>query len=51
LSRLKIASEEANRKLKGLLQDDRYQLMVRKKCDLKLAIKAAGEDLLGENSK
>jgi hypothetical protein len=41
---LKKAGEEANRKLKGVLGDDQYQLMVRKNYDLKLGINA-GKDL------
>jgi hypothetical protein len=39
LIRLKKASEEANRKLRGILRDDQYQLTVRKNYDLKLGVR------------
>ncbi len=39
LSRLKRAGDEANRKLRDVLRDDQYQLMIRKNYDLKLGIR------------
>jgi hypothetical protein len=39
LSRLKKASDEVNRKLRSILRDDQYQLMVKKNYDLKLGIR------------
>ena len=39
LSRLKRAGDEANQKLRGILRDDQYQLMIRKNYDLKLGIR------------
>jgi hypothetical protein len=39
LSRLKKASDEVNRKLRSILRDDQYQLMIRKNYDLKLGIR------------
>jgi hypothetical protein len=39
LSRLKKASDAVNRKLRGILRDDQYQLIIRKNYDLKLGIR------------
>jgi len=39
LSRLKRAGDEANHKLRGILRDDQYRLMIRKNYDLKLGLR------------
>lgn len=50
LSRLKRASDEVNRKLRGILRDDQYQLMVRKNYDLKLGIRMPEKIFSGKES-
>ena len=50
LSRLKRASDEVNRKLRGILRDDQYQLMVRKNYDLKLGIRMPEKIFSGTES-
>ncbi len=50
LSRLKKASDEVNRKFKGILRDDQYQLMVKKNYDLKLGIRMPEKIFSGTES-
>jgi hypothetical protein len=50
LSRLKRASDEVNRKLRGILREDQYQLMVRKNYDLKLGIRMPEKIFAGTES-
>jgi hypothetical protein len=50
LSRLKKASDEVNRKFKGILRDDQYQLMVKKNYDLKLGIRMPERIFAGTES-
>jgi hypothetical protein len=50
LSRLKKASDEVNRKLRSILRDDQYQLMVKKNYDLKLGIRMPEKIFSGRES-